>query len=415
MTSAEGRRVDRRRVRGLNGASSILSQAFNSLTNLAVAALVAHSATPSQFGAWAVLLATYSLALQTSRALVITPVLVHEGVDERVPRWLGRQACSAAFTVGLAGSVVVVVTTLILPSELMTAGVLLAVGLPFLLVQDVLRNEAIRNGVAWWALCLDVLWAVVQVVVVLVLVATDRDTTGLLTGAWVLGGALGGLGGLVVLRRLVSLPAARSFAHDNREASLKLLAESVLSNGVLVLLPPLLAVVSGFAVAGAIRAGQTLFGPITLLMGGLIPLITTSSVLRMRRGLGVGRIIVVVSAATIAVSVALGVVVEIEPALGRALAGNSWPLVATILTPLVLTSALRGPIATVPVVMRARRMFNAVVSLRARTAVPALAFPLTAAAIWGLQGAAWGMAGAALVNTAQSARAYRRLVRDPRR
>ena len=77
-----------RRARRFNGAAGVLSQGFNSLTNLGVAVLVAHAASPSMFGAWAVLLAVYSLTLQVSRALVVTPVLVHEEVGGRVPAWL---------------------------------------------------------------------------------------------------------------------------------------------------------------------------------------------------------------------------------------------------------------------------------------------------------------------------------------
>jgi hypothetical protein len=396
-----------RAPRGLNAASSILSQGLNSGTNLAVAAFVAHSADPSEFGAWAVLLAGYGLALQISRALVVTPMLVHEQVAGRVPAWLSRQTCSAAFIVGLLGTVAVVGVTLLLPAALFETGLLVAAGMPLLLVQDVLRNQAIRNGRAWWAAVLDAVWVAVQGLLTAYLLASDHDSIALLTGAWALGGVVGGLGGLVAQRLLLSVRAARRFAVDNREASLKLLLESVLGNGVVLLLPAMLAVVSGFAVAGAVRAGQTLMGAITLLMGGLIPLITTASVLRARRGQGVGGVVVGVSAATVVVSGGLGLVAWQEQGLGRALAGNAWPLVLTILVPIVIVSGLRGPIAAVPAVMRAQRLFDGVVNLRLRCSVPAVAMPLAGSAIWGLSGAAWGMAGAAVVNTLQSARAYR--------
>ena len=187
-----------------------------------------------------------------------------------------------------------------------------------------------------------------------------------------------------------------------------------MSNGVLTLLPPLLAVVSGYAVAGAVRAAQTVFGVITVLLGGLIPLITTASVLRFRQGLSVDRLMVGVAVVTVAVSAGIGLLVEIAPELGRSLAGNSWPLVATILVPMVLSSALRGPVNAVPAVLRARRLFDTVISLRVRTSVPALALPLAGAVVWGLDGAAWGMAVAAVVNSVQSVRAYLLLRADER-
>ncbi len=395
-----------RQTRGLNAASSIVSQGFNSVTNLAVAAFVAHAVSPHAFGAWAVLLAGYSLALQCSRALVITPMLVHEAVDQRVPAWLSRQACSAALGVGLLGAVCLVGVTLLLPSALRVTGLLVAAGLPLLLVQDVLRNEAIRDGRAWWAALLDAVWLAVQGLLTLVLLVGDRDTVTSLTGVWMAGGAVGGLGGMLALRRLPSVTALRRFVGDNREASLKLLTESLLYNGVLAVLPAALALVSGFAVAGAVRAGQTLLGVVTLLMGGLVPLITTAGVQRSRKGLGMGEVVIAVSVATVAVSAGVGLLAWTNEDLGRSLTGNSWPLVSTILVPLVIAAGLRGPIAAVPAVLRAGRLFDLVISLRVRCSLPALGLPLAGAAIWGLDGAAWGMAVAAVVNTLQSARAH---------
>ena len=52
-----------------------------------------------------------------SRAMVVTPVVVHADVGDRVPRWLSQQACSAAAVVGLVGTIGLVAMGLCSPAR----------------------------------------------------------------------------------------------------------------------------------------------------------------------------------------------------------------------------------------------------------------------------------------------------------
>lgn len=396
-----------------NSLFSLASQSINTLTNIALAAMVAHVTTPGQFGAWALVMVGFGLALQVSRALVVTPILVHEAVVERVPRWLSNQGCSSALLIGIFSGGAIVGVAFLLPPEVLGSGVVVAIALPFILVQDLLRNEAIRNRRGQWALLLDVAWAAIQGAGVAAVLMFGSRTATSLTVAWALGGALAGFGAMVITRRQFGWAAARRFASENREARVKLLLESVLGNGVLLALPAMLAIVAGLTVAGAVRASQTVFGPITFLMGGLIPLITTASVYRTKAGRGSARLIIAASLATAGLSLMVSLIVVIWPDIGHLLAGNSWPLVHTVLIPFAIAAGLRGSIGSIPAVMRSRRLFNEVVVLRLQTALPTVVLPLASAAVWGLQGAGWGIAAAGVVNALQSVLCLRRLTGSP--
>ena len=387
------------------------SQALNTLTNLAVAISVAHVTSPANYGAWAIVYAGYALAIQISRALIVTPMLIHADVDRVVPPELARQVRSASLAVGLVASALMLPVVIFVAPKATSAGIAVIVGLPLMLVQDTMRNEAIRSGVARRAVCLDLVWALSQGAGIFILRGLDSVSAGSLTAVWVIGASVGALGGLFLAGSPPSWRAAVAFSRAERHVSLRLLAETLLGNSVLQLLPAMLALTSGLVVAGAIRASQTVLGVTTFAMAGLAPLLTTAAARRSRVGAPTGSLVAWSSGATVFISLITGALVITFPETGRALAGNSWPLVRTVLLPVVIFGALRGPMAGAASVLRGRRLINEVVALRLRTAAPALCLPLFGGGIWGLEGAAWGMAGASLINTVQCLKALRHVGR----
>ena len=86
------------------------------------------------------------------------------------------------------------------------------------------------------------------------------------------------------------------------------------------------------------------------------------------------------------------------------LAGNSWLVVATVVVPLVIASALRGPIGVVPAVIRGRRLFDEGSRFGRGRHVPAVAVPLLGAAIWGLPERGVGDGDGGELNSVQSVR-----------
>jgi O-antigen/teichoic acid export membrane protein len=122
--------------RGVSGRAvwGVADQAFSSLTNFALSAIVARSVTPDAFGEFALVFATYLLALGISRSVNTLPLLVRfSGVEDPSWRTAAASATGTALITGVAGGVVCAAAAAILPG---TRGPLLAlaVTLPLLLL-----------------------------------------------------------------------------------------------------------------------------------------------------------------------------------------------------------------------------------------------------------------------------------------
>lgn len=384
---------------------SLVSQAFNSVTNLVLAVLVARASTPSEYGVWAIGYAIYVLALQVQRAVVSTPILLIP-VEEQPTVGMRNPVLGASLGAGVIFSLTAVA---IIPFVDGSHSVLIvfAALIPLLLIQDAIRHLAFRDRRGIEAAGVDLLWVVLQLVGFTWLLAAGEATGFAVTLVWAGSAAASALVWWAWRRVPLTVTATRQFLRDNRSASTKLLVESLLGTGVLQLLPMLLAVTAGLVVAGGMRASQTVFGPITFVIMGITPLMTTAVVGRVAREQRYGHLLWALTGTVAAAAVGGLVILELVPGVGRALVGDSWALVAGILLPATIVAGLRGIIAGVPIVLRAQHRLNETITLRIRTAAPALALPVAGAYLAGLEGAAWGAAAATAVNALQSLRSLR--------
>lgn len=385
---------------------SLLSQVLNSLTNLALAVLVARGSTPSEYGVWAIAFAGYVLALQVLRAVVSTPILLADPKDQPTSS-LRDSALSTAGGVGIAASVVFVMITPFMGSSGATMVLLFALGLPLLLLLDTVRYLAFRDERGRSAAGVDITWVSLQAVGYATCWIAGFTSGVTMTAVWACSAMLCAVACITKGSVRLRLAGMMEFLRSHSRTSRKLLVESLLGTGVLQLLPSLLAVSAGLAVAGGVRASQTAFGPITFLIMGITPLMTTAAAKRIRSGEAHVWLLWVMAGVTgISAGVAF-VLLRFAPGIGTMLVGDSWPLVASILVPAALTAGLRGLFAGVPIIMRARYLLDELVALRIRTALPALVFPVAGALVGDLIGAAWGMTAAMALNGLQSLRTLR--------
>ncbi len=139
-----------------------LSQAMSSVTNFGLVAALTVSIGTAELGRISAVLSVYLLALASGRSLFTESMVA---ADRSGDSW--RWAIRRVVGTGLAAAVAAAIAGLVVglgPGLL----VLLVAGLPPLLVQDAWRYRAWAQGRPARAVALDVCWALISVVVVVV-------------------------------------------------------------------------------------------------------------------------------------------------------------------------------------------------------------------------------------------------------
>src|SRR5689334_795199 len=146
----------------------VTSQVLNSLSNLALALLVARHSSPADFGGWGIAFAFYVFILQIARATGSMPVMLTAGdEDAQTPR--GSVSMSAA--VGVVSGLLFLAAAPFVSASIGDALVAMGVLLPVLYVQDSLRYWYIQQTKPSGAAVLDAVWLAVFAVAAAVLMA----------------------------------------------------------------------------------------------------------------------------------------------------------------------------------------------------------------------------------------------------
>lgn len=360
-------------------------QALSSLTNFALAVVVARAVTAEEFGAFGLAFSAYLLVLGLVRAVTAEPLLVRASHVE--PAEHARQAEAAtgtALVAGVASAVVVGGVGLALGGATRTALVVLAVALPGLLVQDALRYVAISGGRPRAAFVNDAVWAVTQIVAVGAALATGRDGIGWVTGAWGLAAAVAAAVSLVALALRPRPTAARAWLGEHRDLIPSFVGEVATRNAGTRLTVFAVAATAGLAAVGGVRAAQVVTGPATVVLLGAT-MVTVPEAVRLHRR-HPERLPSVVHRTSLGFG-ALALVVGLAPLLlpmswGTALLGATWAEARPVLVPQALLLGAMG--ATSGYLTGLRVLEAARASLGARLVIA----PLGLAA--GVLGAWWG-------------------------
>jgi hypothetical protein len=150
----------------------------------------------------------------------------------------------------------------------MGALLVLGVGLPFLLLQDIARYIAFWRGSPWSAAANDLLWLVGALgsLALLPRAATSASTV---LACWVASGGVAGLVFAVRLRWRPSIRAASEWLRGNRTMILPMLGDygliALLQQGVIYLITA----VVGLRATGAFRGALVALGPVNVLTAGV--------------------------------------------------------------------------------------------------------------------------------------------------
>jgi O-antigen/teichoic acid export membrane protein len=370
-------------------------QAFSSLTNFAVGILVARRVAPTEFGAFSLAFATYTLALGASRALTTEPLVVrYTGSSVEAHRRAAASASGAALVLGSVGGAVALLFGAASAGALAQAFLALGISLPGLLLQDSWRFIFFSEGRGSLAFLNDVVWAVVMFPAVGVLLMTNHASLLLLTLAWGGAGTLAGLVGALQGRVVPRTSAAVPWFRDHRDLGARYLGEYGALSGARQISLFAVGGIAGLAAAGAIRAANILFGPIHVLALGVRLVAVPEAVRILKRSpRHLGTACTLLAVALSAMSAAWGLVIFVLPeGVGEALLGQTWSLAQGVTVPIAVAMAAGGISAAMLVGLRAlaaaRRSFQA----RVLVSVLQILGTLAGAAAGGAVPAAWGLA-----------------------
>jgi O-antigen/teichoic acid export membrane protein len=376
------------------------SQGLSSVSNFALVVVVARTSTPREFGAFSI---AYSLALLTIvgiRGAVgeTLSVMIHDRSD-------GAAALGASLLIGTATGLTVGLLGILWPEPGLKPWLLsFAVGLPLLAMQDAGRFVGFASGRPGVAALSDGIWLTLQVVLWLAFAASGALTgISALMGWWL----SAGIAALMVsgVTRRPAILAGWHWLKRYRPVASSFGSETMISLSGNQAAIYALGFVAGFPAAGALRAAQSLYGPVRSFSAGIASVALPEASQRWSTGgreamLGyLRRVSVGVTAMSIVALTALSALPE---GLGRGLLDDTWPAAQTVMLP-VGVGVVAGAV-TVGAHLGLRAVQSTVTLVVLRTATTALTVTggVGGAAVAGLRGAAHGLAGAFVLTAAAS-------------
>lgn len=244
----------------------IATAAVSSITGFILTVTQAHTVELGEFARFAVASAAYALVVGTVRATVSQPALALPSVDKATMSLI----CRRSTLCGLIAAIPVLTIGLILSDQYL---LVTATSLPGLALYDSIRTVRLATSAPRAAFLQETAWGVASVAGCVIAFA------GLAPGfasyaCWMLSGSVIGIC-LTIGGRLPLLPAWLK-GGVSTSTSLAFGGDYLVGGGAILLTTNVLAVFAGSDVVAALRAGGTLLGPASLLIGLLPTLLIPS-------------------------------------------------------------------------------------------------------------------------------------------
>lgn len=374
---------------------NLFDQALAALSNVVLSIVVARSLDASGFGSFSIAYLVYGMAFAAMKSVVGQPLQIR--FSSAAPAELNRRTGEGAgttVTISLAAAAACGVVGLLIGGTTGTALLLLALWLPFLLVQDYCRMAFFAAGRPWSAALIDGIWAVAQFSLFAVLIANGRTGLDWLMGAWGIGAAISAVAGLLLLKVRPRPGATFTWLREQRTLSQYLLAEYILGLGAVQVGILLVGFIAHESAVGALRAAQVLLGPLGILGTAAfqfaVPEVARRVDLSARKLQGFGAM---VSGALLAAHLVYVIgLLLIPPQWGTELFGDSWQGAAMVLLPMAVSACFsclaNGPAGVLYGMGRARETFR--INLFKGPLIVVLL--LGATWLWGVVGSAWAFA-----------------------
>ena len=385
--------------RGLPGrvAWSIVDQGISSLTNIAIAIVVARAVSSAALGAFSIGFMLYGFATGITAALVGEPLVVSGRERTDAANRSASSAMGTSLVLGLLGGAVLLIAGFVTGGIMEPALLGFGVCLPGLLLQDSFRHRFFQMSQPGRAAANDGVWAALQLVTLTWAVLTHVSQVGVLVLAWGLPATAAAAFGVWQAHLVPSLLQAGAWLRENRQFGGHLAADFAIMTGAGQASLYVTGAVSGLAAAGALRGAQVLFGPLMVAVTGF-RIIALPEGVRLRDDVRqLRRRMSQIAYALVLLALAMTILlVPLPDRVGRELMGASWMGVKGLL--LLTGLSMIARVAGSPASFGLRALADGPRILRARR----IDAPLTIAL--GVSGALYGgsvgaAAGAAVANT----------------
>ncbi|MDO5628841.1 MAG: hypothetical protein Q4G43_11025 [Mobilicoccus sp.] len=321
---------------------NVIDQGMSAVSNMLLMIFVAQALNDStQFGAFAVGFVVYGVAIAVAKALIGQPLTMRHSADApETFRQAVRTSQGTAIWLGLLGAVICVAVGFWVDGPIGAALFALAPCLPALLMQDCLRMSFFASGRAEYAALIDFVRMVLQFALLFGAIALGWTTVGILTLTWGIAGLISAVVGLYLLRTMPSMIGAKDWVVEQKDITGFLMAEYLLGLGAAQFGILLIAPLSSEADVGAIRAVQTLLGPLNVLgtaaLAFAVPELSRRGVMRAKARIRAG---LMVSGAMGGIAAVYVVVLLLLPdPVGEWLFRDSWRGAADVLLPMGINS-----------------------------------------------------------------------------
>jgi O-antigen/teichoic acid export membrane protein len=373
----------------------ISDQALSSVTNFALAVLVARTVSTADLGAFGLAFTTYTFVLGATRAICSEPMSVRYS-DRTEEAWErgARRSTGAAAVIGVLAGMLCAAGAMAFTGTLQTSLLVLGLCMPGLIVQDTWRTAFFSHLRGRSAFVNDLIWAAAQFVFVTSLLIGGHRSTPAYLLAWGLAANVAAVAGSLQSSILPKPSSAKRWFRRQRDIApryvLEFFARNVANAGSMYLA----AAFGGLSAAGALRGAQVVLGPLNILNQGLTaPSITEAVRISRRSPRRMLRMVTLLAIAIAGVSVVWGLLMYLLPGhLGRELLRRSWAPAHGVILPYAAVMAAAGSLTGATVGLRALVATRR--SLQARFITGALSLACTAAGAYldGAAGAATGLA-----------------------
>jgi O-antigen/teichoic acid export membrane protein len=381
-------------------ALTVVDQGASSVSNFALALIVAHYSSASALGVFAILTSTYVLSQGLVRSLSSDCLLTRAETDDGLRSTYERAGYLAAIVISVCLADVTVAISGALPSAFTVPFLTFAVAFPLMACQDYARFVGISRYDPAYAIRLDLAWLVLFLVAYVVLRAAGLTTLPWLFGAWSGAGALVGLWTLRAhLAGSERRQLLRFWEESERGVGLRFAGQFMLLTSWTYFIAYLLLFVLPLSDIGEFKLAQLALGPVTVLLAGvqsaLIALATKRFQVDPHQAI---RLLLLGGLGSVAVTIVWTGLIDLAPVPAMtSVFGRSWPAARVIVPYAGLAVALSGFAGAATSGLRAMRAAGENLRL-ALVMVPFLfVLCMGGAELYGTRGAAGGLAVAGAV------------------
>ena len=388
-------------MRGIGSARAVGDQALWALTNFAVVVLVARGADTAEFGLFGIAYSVLIISAGLSNALAGEVLAVTRGMTirrgrtsvENLEAISGTKRRAMGVVCIFAVSVPILVAAVALlyaPSDGVQRSIWVIVAFsPIVVLAEGIRSIFYALRRVNEALLMSLTWVIMQTTVVGGLWMTGGLTPQGAAFAWSLGGLA------AVVASMWTHPLIPAFGgvpreewHRRRQFGMEYIATAVPAQALVFIAGAML----GLSGAAVVRAMQSLFGPLNVVLAGIrnavVPVVSQEPGGARRAG-------VVVAALSVAATTALTIVFAAFPNLGTVFLGASWPRDSLLVVGFGLGRCAVGVVLGALIIFRAWDQGNWSSRLRVVSALSVLA-PFAAGALVDLNWAVWASSIASL-------------------